>query len=147
MEAEDLSSDDLVETLSRECDAAMPRQSLPRNKRKPVYWWWPEIAELLASCLRVRWRMQRARTDVCRMKRSKTYSVAKLALNKQIKKARKRACFEILRHAASTTPWGDAYRVVMTKTKVPQNTPEMLLSTTDYSVEAAVYTESPVWDF
>lgn len=122
---DDLSSDDVVETLSCACDAAMPRRSLPRNGRKPVYWWCPEIAELRASCLRVRRRMQRARTDEDRIERSEAYRAAKLALNKEIK-ARKRACFENLCQAAKTTP----YRVVMAKTKgasaPPERSPEML---------------------
>lgn len=126
---DDLSSDDLVGSLSRACDAAMPRRALPRNGRKPVYWWCPEIAELRASCLRARRRMQRARTDEGRAERGEVYRAAKLALSKEIK-ARKRACFENLCQAANTTPWGDAYRVVMAKTKgasaPPERSPVML---------------------
>lgn len=52
-----------------------------------------------------------------------------MALNKEIK-ARKRACFNDLCQTANTTPWGDAYRVVMCKTKgtsaPPERSPAML---------------------
>lgn len=124
-----LSSDGLVGTLRRACDAAMPRRSIPRNGRRPVYWWCQEIAELRASCHRARRRMQRARTDESRAEREAAYRAAKLSLNKEIK-ARKRACFNDLCQTANTTPWGDAYRVVMCKTKgtsaPPERSPAML---------------------
>lgn len=126
---DDMSSEDLVGTLGRACDAAMPRRSLPRNGRPPVYWWCEEIAELRASCLRARRRMQRARTDEDRAQRNEVYKAAKLALNKEIK-TRKKSCFDNLCQAANATPWGDAYRVVMAKTRgstaPPERSPEML---------------------
>lgn len=130
----DLNGEELVAVISRACDASMPRKAPPRENRPPVYWWCESIANLRAICLRARRRMQRARTEAQREERGAAFREAKLALKKEIK-SRKRACFESLCESANSSPWGDAYRVVMAKTKgaiAPQEkSPELLRSIID----------------
>lgn len=125
----DPSGDQLVAVLSRACDVTMPRKGQPRNGRPPVYWWTETIATLRRACLRARRSMQRARSDVVREERRVSLAAARLALKKEIK-ASKRASFDGLCQQANATPWGDAYRVVMVKTKgvmaPPEQSPAML---------------------
>lgn len=111
-----LSGDQLVAVLSRACDATMPRKVHPRNGRPPAYWWSQDIAILRSACLRARRRMQRARTIEEREERRAAFAAARVALKTEIK-ASKKACFEGLCRSANETPWGDAYRVVMAKTR------------------------------
>lgn len=112
----DLGADQLTAVLVRACDAAMPRQVRARNARKPVYWWNEHIASLRSACHRARRKLQRARSDDLRVTRRLAYKVAKKALRVEIKKSKKR-CFNNLCVDANTTPWGDAYRIVMAKIK------------------------------
>lgn len=113
---QDSSADQLVAVLSRACDATMPRKGQLRNGRSPVYWWTDEIADLRRSCLQARRRMQRARSAEQREERRGAFVTAREALKKGIK-ASKRACFDGLLAKVNTNPWGDAYRIVMSKTK------------------------------
>ncbi|XP_062556562.1 uncharacterized protein LOC134221387 [Armigeres subalbatus] len=92
---DNLSGDALVAVLSRACDATMPRKALPRNGRRPAYWWSAEIAALRSACLKFRRRTQRARTEEERAVRREVFRAARLALNKAIKSS-KRACFDNL---------------------------------------------------
>jgi hypothetical protein len=110
------SADQLVVMLSRSCDATMPRKSLPRNGRPPVYWWTEAIASLRRTCLYARRRMQRARSDTDREERRAVLAAARAALKSEIKSS-KRACFEGLCRDANTNVWGNAYKVVMAKTR------------------------------
>lgn len=112
----DLSSDELMAVLVRACDASMPRQVKARNARTPVYWWNDEIASLRSACHRARRKLQRSRTEVQRATRKLVYKRAKKALRNAIKLSKKN-CFNKLCDEANTTPWGDAYRIVMAKTK------------------------------
>lgn len=112
----DLSGDQLVAVLIRACDATMPRKVQPRQWRRPMYWWNETIANLRASCLQARRRFQRARSDEERESRRTLYKAARTALKREIKVSKK-ACFEGLCQSANANPWGDAYRVVMAKTK------------------------------
>lgn len=91
-----LSSDALVRTLCRACDAAIPRQSLPRNGCKPVYCSiLGESRNRRTLCIlpKSRRRMQRARTNFGRVERSEAHKDAKLTLNKDIE-AHKRTCYD-----------------------------------------------------
>ena len=112
----DLSSGQLVAALTRACDATMPRKAQPRNGKPPVYWWNTAIANLRSTCLRARRRMQRARSTEDRADRRVAFMAAKNALKREIKVS-KRASFEGLCQLANANPWGDAYRVVMAKTR------------------------------
>ena len=123
------SADQLVAILSRACDTTMPRRGRPRPGRKPVYWWTESIADLRRACLRARRRMQRSRSDEERQERRTAFAAARVALKREIA-ASKRACFDRLCANANTNPWGDAYRVVMAKTRgataPAEQSPEML---------------------
>lgn len=124
-----LSGEELTAVLTRVCDATMPRKAQPRNGRPPAYWWNETIASLRAACLRARRRMQRARSEALREERNAIFREAKAALKNEIRSS-KRACFDNLCQAANANPWGDAYRVVMAKTKgtlaPSERCPEML---------------------
>lgn len=112
----DLSSDELTAVLVRACDASMPRQVRASSRRPPVYWWNDNIARLRSACHRARRKLQRARTEVQRVTRKLVYKLAKRVLNRAIKQSKKN-CFSNLCTEANNTPWGDAYRIVMAKTK------------------------------
>lgn len=124
-----LSGDELVAVLTRACDATMPRKVHPRNGRPPTYWWTQAIANLRRACLRARRRMQRARTEQEREERRAVFTAAKVALKSEIR-ASKKACFEGLCQSANANPWGDAYRIVMAKTRgataPTEQSPQML---------------------
>ena len=106
----------LTTALSRACDTTMPRKLEPRNGRRPAYWWNAVIEKLRATCLKARRRLQRARTDIGREELRPALKSPKSALKKAIKHS-KRACFHSLCQEANGNPWGDAYRIVMAKTK------------------------------
>lgn len=109
-------SDHLTTLLARACDATMPRKGHRGNGRPPVYWWTEAIADRRRSCHRARRRMQRARSDEERLQRRETFAAERAALRGEIR-ASKKACFDGLCQSANANPWGDAYRVVMAKTK------------------------------
>lgn len=112
----DLSSDELMAVLTRACDASMQRKMQGKGKRSPVYWWSETIADLRSACHRARRRFQRARTTEQREIRREAYKAAKATLGKAIKGSKKE-CFQNLCQDANTTPWGDAYRIVMARMK------------------------------
>ncbi|XP_055590077.1 uncharacterized protein LOC129742229 [Uranotaenia lowii] len=113
---ENLSAENLARVLARACDAAMTRRAKRKDTRQPVYWWTTEIADLRTSCLRARRHMQRARSPSARAERRVPYAVARSALCRAIK-ASKKARFRQLCEDANDNPWGDAYRIVMAKTR------------------------------
>lgn len=125
----DLSSDELTAALVRVCDASMPRQVRASDTRRPVYWWNDDIANLRSDCHRARRKLQRARNAVQRTLRERAYKQAKKTLRKQIKLSKKN-CFSNLCEEANTTPWGDAYKIVMAKTRgsgtLVDRSPEMM---------------------
>ena len=120
----DLNADELIESLSRACDIAMPRKSEPRNRRRPAYWWNETLSTLRASCLRARRRVQRARTDADRADRREVLRAARAAFKREIKLS-KSNCFKELCRDADANPWGNAYRVAMAKIKGPTTPVEM----------------------
>lgn len=73
--------------------------------------------------------MQRARTEQEREERRAVFTAAKVALKSEIR-ASKKACFEGLCQSANANPWGDAYRIVMAKTRgaiaPTEQSPQML---------------------
>ncbi|XP_058456323.1 uncharacterized protein LOC131433746 [Malaya genurostris] len=107
-----LSAEELTATLSRACDATMPRMGKPRNGRRPAYWWNSTISDLRASCLHARRRMQRARNSGEREERRLPYRIARAALNKAIRLSKKE-CLEELNNNANENPWGNAYKMAM----------------------------------
>lgn len=117
-EVQNWNADELTVALTRACDTTMPRKVAPRNWRRPVYWWNESLNALRASCLRARRRCQRARSTAIREERRSEYRVAKAALKYAIKQS-KTTSFKALCREVDANPWGDAYRVVMAKTRGP----------------------------
>lgn len=112
----ELDCDGLMTILTGTSDAAMLRQTKPRNARSPVYWWNEDIAAIRAASLSARRKLQRARSDELREARRVIYKIAKATLSKAIKES-KRNCFGNLCQEANNAPWGNAYRIVMAKLK------------------------------
>ena len=100
------------------------RKLEPRNRRRPAYWWNEILSTLCAACLRARRRVQIARTDPDREERNATYREARTAFKREIR-ASKSNCYKELCREADANPWGNAYRVVMTRTKGPSTPAEM----------------------
>ncbi|XP_055614811.1 uncharacterized protein LOC129761126 [Toxorhynchites rutilus septentrionalis] len=117
-----LNAKELTDVVTRACDVTMPRVTIPKNERRPVYWWTEAINTLRTSCLRARRRMQRARTDTDRAVCREVFRVARAALKHEIKLSR-RNCFRELCRDVDANHWGNAYRVVMAKLKGP-STPQ-----------------------
>lgn len=113
-----LNADELTEALARACDTTMPRQLMPRNIRRPAYWWNDVLEVLRTVCLWARRRSQRSRNETDREARSANYRMARSAFKRAIKLS-KSCCFKELCRDADANPWGDAYRVVMAKIKGP----------------------------
>lgn len=114
---------ELTKTVARACDASMPRKVLPKNRRRPVYWWNATLADLRATCLRTRRNMQRAGSDIEREERRAALRTARSEFSKAIKLS-KAACLKELCRKANDKPWGDAYKVVMAKIRGPAIPPE-----------------------
>ena len=56
----EVAAERMIKTVTKACDAAMPRQGPPK-KRRAVYWWTNQIAELRKECNRRRRIYQRSR--------------------------------------------------------------------------------------
>lgn len=105
------------DTMTAICDVAMPRSSC--SKRRAVYWWSQEIAELRQVCLRMRRQYLRARRrrratpdEVARA--YEHYRITKKALHIAIMDAKARSWRELL-EGLDRNPWGRPYRVVLGK--------------------------------
>ncbi|XP_068994029.1 uncharacterized protein [Neodiprion pinetum] len=106
--------DALVDTITRACDARIPRKR-PQRGRIAVYWWTCVIAQLRRDCIRVRRRMQRARAKgEGREARSTEYRCVKKSMRDKIK-ASKAKCWEELLQAVEEDPWGPPYKLVTKK--------------------------------
>lgn len=113
-----LTADELTDAISRACDTTMPRKLQPRNGRRPAYWWNEVIRSLRSGCLRARRSMQRARNATDREERREIFRTARSALKCEIELSKKNCAKELLRDA-DANPWGNAYKVVMTRIKGP----------------------------
>jgi hypothetical protein len=52
-------SENLRQVMTAICDAIMPRTMLDTGRRRAVYWWTPDIAELRTRCAQAKKRYQR----------------------------------------------------------------------------------------
>lgn len=107
--------EDVMDMLTRACDAAMPRRGSV-NPHKPVYWWSHTIAQLRAESNRTRRLAQRARGRASFTAREEAFKQARAKLTKEIK-CSKRKCWSNLVEEVDNDPWGRPYKVVMTKLK------------------------------
>ncbi|CAB0040064.1 unnamed protein product [Trichogramma brassicae] len=85
--AEDMASS-LMSVITGACDASMSKAN-PRRRRKPVYWWTPEIADLRRSCLRARRLFQRSRGRHDEETHSANYASARRLLRVAIKTSKR----------------------------------------------------------
>lgn len=106
---------DVMDKLTRACDAAMPRRG-SGNPHTPVYWWSDTIAQLRAKSNRARRLAQRAKGRATFPELEAAFKQARAKLTKAIKSS-KRQCWAELVKEVDDDPWGRPYKVVMTKLK------------------------------
>lgn len=105
---------DFSEKLKKICDKVMPRK---RNchRKKPIYWWNEEIAQLRSDCLRKRREYTRkvrgAPLEEIQLL-WESYKAAKKMLRNSIKSAKK-TCWKNLCDSVNNDIWGDGYKIVM----------------------------------
>lgn len=121
-ETTQISCSHITDALRKACDAAMPRRRQSKN-RKPNYWWNSEIAELRRKCLKARRIFQRGRSRQESDTRRQIYNSSRHELQVAIKRS-KQLNFRQLCREIDLNPWGDAYRIVMSRLK-GQRTPQV----------------------
>lgn len=105
----------IVKHVKEACDAAMTRKKGHPN-RKPIYWWNTEIAELRKRCCSARRRQQRKIGTSEYAGLNHMYTFARRELKKAIKRS-KTDSFKQLCDKCDGNPWGEAYKVVMSRLK------------------------------
>uniref|UniRef100_A0ABD2WW39 Reverse transcriptase domain-containing protein n=1 Tax=Trichogramma kaykai TaxID=54128 RepID=A0ABD2WW39_9HYME len=115
--AEDMASS-LMDVITGACNASMTKAN-PRRRRKPVYWWTAEIADLRRSCLRARSLFQRSRGRQDEEAHSANYASARRLLRAAIKTS-KRRCWRQLCDEVNSDIWGKPYRIAMSRQRCPQ---------------------------
>jgi len=111
----------LMSLICEGCDAAMPK-TRASSRRRPVYWWNDEIAELRRGCHSSRRRYQRARGKSNYPARQLEFRQARRELKWAIK-ASKRQQWRELCQAVDSDPWGRPYKIVMSKLKLNSVSP------------------------
>lgn len=101
--------------LKHACDASMPLKRA-NSRRKENYWWNNTIAALRKKCCRTRRQYQRSRSRPNHLEMREEYYQArkdfKNAINQSKSDSFKKLCKE-----ADSNPWGNAYRIVMSRLK------------------------------
>lgn len=110
--AEDLAKS-TMNLISTACDQSMPRAS-PCHRKKPVYWWTPDIAELRRKCHRLRRAAQRARNRSDANTRSAEHKAIRRELRSAINRSKVR-CWKQLCQDVDNDPWGMGYKIVTQK--------------------------------
>lgn len=103
-----------TKSLVQICDKVMPRKSA-NPRRKPVYWWSNEIADLRKECLKKRREYTRSfrRNPLWRsLELWSLYKISKKTLQRKIKQA-KRNCWKQLCQSVDSDIWGDGYKIAM----------------------------------
>lgn len=112
-ETHDPNEGDIVRILQSACDMACRRVHPLSRRRKPQYWWTPDIAESRRRCLRARRVCTRARgraTD----EQLDDYRGARKNLRDLIRRT-KEAKWRELCDEIEYDPWGKGYKIVMRK--------------------------------
>lgn len=102
-----------MHSMTKACNIAMPKIGR-KSRRKAVYWWSDEIAQLRLDCLRARRRFTRARRRGTADPEETAYKLKKKALSKEIACSKKNK-WEEIRADINTNPWGLGYKIVMKK--------------------------------
>ncbi|XP_054083381.1 uncharacterized protein LOC128920325 [Zeugodacus cucurbitae] len=105
----------LVKHISKACNASMCRKKFGAC-RKPVYWWNAEIDTLRRDCHKARRIYQRSRGATEQTELRERFKSKRNDLKKAIKKS-KTYCFKELCGKIDENPWGDAYKIVMSRIK------------------------------
>ncbi|XP_053960464.1 uncharacterized protein LOC128864736 [Anastrepha ludens] len=98
----------MMQRIAKSCDAPAPCAGL-RSRRRPVYWWTSEIADLRKTCFRNRRRYTRARRNREAEAEVADFRQSRKAL-KQAIIASKKAKWDELRN-----PWGLGYKILTGK--------------------------------
>ena len=102
--AEDIASTEM-RVILRACETSMPRKK-PPVKRRAVYWWTEEIAELRRKATRCRRKATRAKKNgIDIILRCTEYKVAKIALQWAINQSKKEK-FKRLIQDIDADVWG-----------------------------------------
>lgn len=105
----------LVKSLTKVCDAAMPRKG-KGNGRPPIFWWNETIAGLRKDCLKLRRKCTRRRSHTFYEQYHNEFREKRKELRKAIAHSKSKS-FKLLRDEVQNNPWGSAYRIVLTKIK------------------------------
>ncbi|XP_049871151.1 uncharacterized protein LOC126370360 [Pectinophora gossypiella] len=135
------------ETLTRMCDAAMPRAKR-RPSRRAVYWWTQDIADLREACVAARREFTRYRRLQTRSEEREDllhniYSQSKKTLQLAISRSKTLSRQEMLEDL-NRDPWGRPYRAARCKFR-PQAPPitETLQPQLLEEVVAGLFPDSP----
>lgn len=108
-------AENIVKYISKACDAAMTKKK-QGTRRKPAYWWNVEIEALRTDCHKARRMCQRRRQSMEYPSLHEIFRKKRKDFKKAIKKSKAR-CFKELCNKVEDNPWGDAYKIVMTKVR------------------------------
>lgn len=92
-------------------EAGIPKTRFLDPKKKPVYWWSNEIAELRKKCYKAKRITTRKKGDIDSMNH---YRTERISLRVAIKKAKKKA-WELLINEVQNDPWGLPYKIFTKK--------------------------------
>ena len=106
----------MMKALNEACDASMPRNGSGAYRKNKVYWWNNKITSLRNECHKLRRRYQRARGRADFMQLQADFRGKRKELRKEIAKSKSDA-FRTLLEEVQNNPWGNAYKIVLNKTK------------------------------
>lgn len=109
--------------LHKACDASLPKKRSLEGKNK-VFWWNESIKRLRTDCLKARRRSHRAGRGPNSEELRLEFKRRRKSLRDEIRRS-KRNTFRQLCLEADNSPWGSAYKVVMTKIKAKKMPQEM----------------------
>ncbi|KAL7723548.1 hypothetical protein ACLKA6_003087 [Drosophila palustris] len=108
-----------AQALQHACGVSMQRSGSYR-RHNAVYWWTDQIAKARAECLKARRAYCRARGTEAHASLRLQYCDKRRLLKRAIKD-QKRLCFLRMCEEADHDPWGQAYKVVMKRTRSFKN--------------------------
>ncbi|KAL7724035.1 hypothetical protein ACLKA6_003251 [Drosophila palustris] len=108
-----------AQALQHACGVSMQRSGSYR-RHNAVYWWTDQIAKARAECLKARRAYCRARGTEAHASLRLQYCDKRRLLKRAIKD-QKRLCFLRMCEEADRDPWGQAYKVVMKRTRSFKN--------------------------
>lgn len=117
------------DVLTAACNASLPKKSSLQGQTR-VFWWTETINQMRKACTRARRLFHRGARGAHYIELRIEYKQKRKTLRDEIRNSKKRKFQELCRNA-DDSPWGSAYRTVMSKIKgkrLPQEKcPTMLL--------------------